>query len=117
MTAAQTQFRLSLICEIGRCEFCGLTRVDLALHEVARGGSRQEALDKRYAVVCLCDDCHASLHRMAGDDQRALGLALIKRNRPADYSLSQFHLLTDRNYPSAESVTLWLRRLNFVPSR
>lgn len=107
-------WRKRFVQAVGQCEFCGTNRIRLAIHEIARGIHRQKALTESSCILVLCDPCHSAIERMAGDDQRALGLALVLRSRPADYSLAEFHRLTDRNYPSSEAVTLWLRRLNFL---
>lgn len=110
-------WREKLIERVRRCEFCGVHRASLAVHEIARGTSRDAALDQRYAVLVLCDWCHGALHRMAGDDQRALGLALLQRSRPFDYSLPSFWKLIGRNFPDGSDVRLWSRRLGFVSER
>ena len=107
-------WRDELIAEVNRCEYCGIHRASLIVHEIARGPDREAALNQRYAVLVLCQWCHDSLHRMAGDDQRALGLALIRRNRPWDFSLGSYWSLTGRQFPYSSDVTLWIKRLAFI---
>lgn len=96
---------------VGRCEWCGRHNHGLAVHEVLRGsGLRQKAMDKPYAVLVLCNDCH---ELMSGRDW-AEQLAILRRSRPADYRLSDFHALAARVKPDHADVTLWLLRLSFV---
>jgi len=117
-TKAQiSEWREALVAEVCRCEFCGLRNRVLQPHEVARGIHRQKALCARFAILVLCLDCHAAVHRMAGEDQRGLGLALLRRSRPHDYNLEAFYDLTDRRFPSPESVRLWGLRLAFVTNQ
>lgn len=114
---ATADWRKQLAIDVGRCEFCGLRDI-FEVHEVARGTSRDDALDQAYAVLVLCRDCHRTLERLAGDDQRALGLVLLRRNRPDDFNLQAFYDLTQRNnFPSRELVKRWAERLSFITER
>jgi hypothetical protein len=119
LNAAAAEWREELRNSVGRCEFCGQWVRALSVHEVARGnGIRPKALRAEYAVLVLCVDldsaCHRTLERLAGDDQRALGLALLRRSRPEDYDLERFYRLTARRFPSAELVELWRKRLAWI---
>lgn len=98
-------FRLDLIREIGVCEICGhdparakagFLAWRLDLHEIARGVNRQAALDKRYALLCLCYKCH--LERIHGELNwpESRQLAALKRSRPQDYNLVAYNLLIGR---------------------
>ena len=111
---ATAGLRGNLVSEVGKCEFCGKHRHDLSVHEISRGGSRRVSLDQRYALLVLCLLCHDAIHRMAGDDQRALGLALLARSRPEDYSLQSYWSLIGRQFPYVEQIELWRKRLAFI---
>ncbi len=105
-------FRRELIRKVGRCEKCGRRwwAVDkLDPHEIARGAHRQKALDKPFAVLIVCRQCHEEF-----DDTHAWPyarqLALLKRSRPEDYDLTAFvKLLGDgpKRITEAE-VDAWL---------
>lgn len=129
LLATATPWRTQLVCRVGRCEMCGCRRsifgdeLPLAVHEISRGSSREESLDKAFAVLVLCqanpgrESCHDVLHRLGGQDQRALGLALLKRSRPSDSDLESYYRLVDRRFPHIEDVDLWVKRLAFVTER
>src|SRR6185369_5329154 len=92
-------FRAELFSEIGHtCEWC---RDEPATeqHEIARGPNRSRARTCRFAVLGLCFGCHRILDRMPGDDAIIVGLAILKRNRPEDYSLAGYWTLTNRRFP------------------
>lgn len=103
-------FREQIVWTIGRCEWCGRHNNGLCVHEILRGGYRQQAQDKPYATLVLCDDCH----REMGGRPLAEQLAILRRSRPEDYSLPSFWKLGTRNYPDQSEVSLWSMRLSFV---
>ena len=96
-----------LYATVTRCEWCR-RRQPLQGHHVAQG-FRYKAVDDRRFILDLCEPCHSTLHRMAGDDNRACGLALLRlANRG---SVAEFHKLTGRRWPAAALVDLWTDRL------
>jgi len=108
-------FRDALIAEVGCCEVCLRRRQvrpgKLCVHEIARGSHRHKAVDKRFALLVLCDRCH--LERIHGNEQwpQARQLAVLKRSRPADYDLAAFLNLKNPNALRAiteEEVQAWL---------
>lgn len=119
-------WRRALIASVGRCEFCGCRlsifgdELPLQVHEISRGCDRGQSIDKAYAVLVLCaanpgrESCHDVLHRLGGQDQRALGLALLKRSRPGDFDLESYYRLVDRRFPHIEDVDLWVKRLSWI---
>ena len=96
------QFKL----ELGRCEYCGKRR--LVLHEIARGCDRSRALDKRYALLGLCDP---GCHQRVGDWPRAKQLALLYMRRPYDFDLPSYHALIARKTPDLSEVLDWVEVL------
>lgn len=103
--------RRSLLERVARCEFCGRHNAGLANHEILRGSYRQQALDKPFAILILCDECHD----LMGGRSWAEQLAILRRSRPADFNLRLFHELAGRHKPSSDEVALWNMRLCFVP--
>jgi hypothetical protein len=103
---AARPFRLALIEEVGRCECCGKRKPAemLAVHEIACGsGLRQKALDKRFAVLVLCNPCHAVVQI----ESKAKQLARLYLSRAADYSLESFWTLRNRReVPTQQEVDL-----------
>lgn len=99
-------FREAFKLEIGRCERCSKRR-HLDVHEIARGIHRQAALDKRYALLCLCRTCHDHV----GVWGRAKQLAVLYVRRPYDFDLSAFHALTGRVFPDLGDVMEWVEPL------
>ena len=105
--------------EQGYCDWCSVRAgdyfkgfpVQLEEHEIARGIHRQRALDQPCATLLLCSRCHDELHRMAGDAQVCIGLALIRYRRPEHYSLSRYYELTGRRWPDEASIDLWTKRI------
>lgn len=96
-------FRAALRMEIGRCERCGKRQV--ILHEIARGCDRQRSLDKRYAILGLCDP---GCHQVVGDWPRAKQLALLLIRRPYDFDLPSYQALISRKHPDIDEVLLWV---------
>src|SRR5688572_32317314 len=92
-----------------RCEFCGRRR-ELDPHHV--GGRVGELLDDIRFILLCCRDCHNCFHRMAGDDARAMGLALLRHAGRG--GVHAFWKATGRNYPSEELVEHWTDRLTLI---
>ena len=79
--------------EVGCCEVCGFRwRSRLCVHEIAQGTDRAKALDKRFAVLVLCEACHGRIHNEVGWP-RVRQLAVLKRSRPEDMDLPAFNKL------------------------
>jgi len=96
------EFRRQLIMEVRCCELCGHDpgrpgsgRISWALlpHEIARGPSRQAALDKRFAILVLCYLCHVDRIHGNEDWPEARQLAVVKRSRPQDFDLAAYNKL------------------------
>ena len=96
------QFREQLRREVGRCEICqhdpsqakfGQIAWALHVHEIARGGHRQKAVDKAYAVLVLCWHCH--VERVHGSEHwpEARQLAVLKTSRPQHFDLAKYNAL------------------------
>lgn len=103
------EWRDEFVRSIGRCEWCQKWCGKLDAHEISQGTSRQASLTERSCVLCLGRPCHDMLHRMP--EKRQVGLALLYLNRQADYSLSRFHEVTDREFPDQYEVDLWIDRI------
>jgi hypothetical protein len=108
------EFRLALVEEVARCEICGhrpdptapgYIRWRLFCHEIARGPSRQKALDKRFAILVLCPVCHDEVDGWPEAKQ----LAALKRSRPADLDLAAYNKLIGRgpNRIAQADVDAW----------
>ena len=90
------EFRLNIREEVGRCELCGGPPTDwgFSVHEIARGPNRLKALDKRYAVLVLCYDCHNErIHNGPEKWPEKKQLALLKRSWPDDFDLPSYNAL------------------------
>ncbi len=96
------QFRDDFRKEIKLCEHCQKRPVQ-AIHEIARGSHRQKALDKRYAILRLCDP---GCHQEVGGWPICKQLALLALRRPNDYDLDAYWQLTSRRFPEFKDV-LW----------
>jgi hypothetical protein len=104
-----------LIAECNGCEWCSRHYGDLQCHEIANGNAlRRKARVTRFAVLCLCSECHTELHQTRKPAQVLMGLAILWHSRPGDYSLPKFIELVcphaPRRYLPYE-VELWTRRL------
>lgn len=96
-------FRRQLVKEVGQCELCGHDGLlsnrggiawTLCCHEIARGSSRQLALDKRFAILVLCFHCH--ILRIHSSDEKwpeTRQLAVLKRSRPQDFDPAAYNKL------------------------
>ncbi len=97
-------FRDKLVEDVGECENCGcspskrngrmpeLTR--LAVHEIASGVHRQNALDKPYAVLVLCWECNSGPFQNRAEWPESRQLALLAQRRPKDFNLFAYLNLT-----------------------
>ena len=100
------EFRRNFVLEIGRCEICGhdpsrakkgFLGWALAPHEIARGVHRQKALDKRFALLCVCWRCHHTrIHNGKEHWPEERQLAVLKRSRPEDFDLPAYCKLKNR---------------------
>lgn len=99
--------RDALLAEIRRCEVCG--KPTTLVHEIARGAHRQAALDKRFAVLVLCQPCHDRIHNELGWPV-ARQLAILAQRRARDYDLAAFNALVGPGpkRTTEEAVTRWL---------
>ncbi len=94
------------------CEWCLNTDSGLCVHEIARGQHRSVALDKPFATLVLCDDCHRDMHDLPAAHAVCIGLALLRYSRPEDWSLERFYQLTARRWPDELMVDrYWMRLL------
>jgi len=115
------ELRKQMVREIGRCELCwhdpkkvrpGNVAWALHVHEIARGATRQAALDKRYATLVLCYHCH--MNRIHGNERwpETRQLAVLKTRRPKDYDLAAYNELVgygpDRI--TDEDVCKWIKQ-------
>jgi hypothetical protein len=104
-----------LIAECNGCEWCSRPYGGLECHEIVGGNAlRRKARVTRFAVLCLCRECHAQIGRMPMPERVLIGLAILWHSRPQDYSLPSFIELVcphaPRRYLPYE-VELWTRRL------
>lgn len=107
---ATAPFRSELKARVAKCEWCGRRDKGLCVHEILRGyGLREQALDKAFAVLVLCDDCHFLMSGRAWAEQ----LAIMRRSRCEDFNLAAFHNLARRVKPDISEVELWERRMSF----
>jgi hypothetical protein len=91
----------------GPCERCGGRR-HLIIHEIARGCDRSKALDKRYAILRLCDP---GCHQIVGAWPRSKQLCLMYCKRPYDFDLPKYHALIARRHPDLAEVLEWVEPL------
>ncbi len=105
--------------EVGMCEICGhdprrktfeIARRRLEVHEIARGPAREQAQDKRFAILVVCYPCHEDTN--SGVEAEAKQLACLKLSRPDDYDLPAYNLLKGRgpNRVAQSDVDVWLAR-------
>ena len=101
---------------MGRCEGCGDRDGGLEVHEICRGGLRHKALDKPFCTLLVCRACHQLLtETLSGGEAMALGLAWLRRSRPANYDAEAFYKLTGRRWPDAAMIRRWTQRLTPQP--
>jgi hypothetical protein len=100
------EWRRALIQRVGVCEICGCDPSRwspmklgrpwsdwiLAVHELSRGPHRVKALDKAFAVLVVCRECHDELGSKALWPE-ARQLAALKRSRPTDMDLAAYNAL------------------------
>lgn len=99
-------FREAFKLEVGCCERCRKRR-HLDVHEIARGCDRSKALDKRYALLVLCRECHDHMDHWS----RAKQLCLLYIRRPYDFDLGRYHVLICRRTPEMGEVLAWVEHL------
>lgn len=97
-------FRDKLIADVGECEHCGCSPdqrhgrmpelARLAVHEIASGIHRQNALDKPFATLVLCWQCNSGPFQDRKEWPEARQLALLARKRPKDFDLAAYLELT-----------------------
>lgn len=97
-------FRDKLVADVGECENCGCSPdhrqgrmpelARLAVHEIASGVHRQQALDKPYAVLVLCWQCNSGPFQNRAEWPESRQLALLARRRPKDFDLTAYLQLT-----------------------
>jgi hypothetical protein len=92
-----------------KCEFCHRL-IETQRHHVAQGFRGTEEANVPELMLDLCDSCHLALHRLSGEDGRALGLVLVER-AGRGRNLPMIWKLTNRSWPSEETVYLWARRM------
>lgn len=96
--AEVSQFRRDLVWEVGRCEVCGAYDPTIVPHEIAGGsGNRQQALDKRFAILIVCMTCHKAIHAVPVLWTRIRQLAFLYVSRPDDLDLEKFCALIGRS--------------------
>ena len=85
-------FRRALIMEVGCCEIHGYVKDirSLAVHEIAGGPNRAKSLDKRFAVLVVCPDCHRDVHGRPAHWSKARQLAVLGISRPKDLDVPAF---------------------------
>ena len=100
-------FRKQLIESVGHCEICPYVPgkqwrwpPGLVCHEIARGACRQNALDKRFAILVLCSACHEDIHGGPGWWPETRQLAILKESRPEHFDLFRYNLLKNPNAPN-----------------
>lgn len=112
LNAAVKPFRDGLLERVAVCEWCINTDSGLIVHEISRGQYRAMSLDKPFACLVLCGDCHRDMHDLPASHAVCIGLALLRYSRPTDFNLERFYQLTARRWPDEEMVDrYWTRTL------
>jgi hypothetical protein len=106
--AAEAEAVATLRLYVDGCEFCRRKR-DTQPHHVCQGANKAASVGDVQLILLLCDDCHRAIHRMAGDDARAIALALLAF--AGRLNLPLFYEITGRKFPAWELVDLWMKRL------
>ena len=101
--------REALKARVGRCEHCLKPTAPeyLDCDEIARGSSRQQALDEPCSILVVCRPCHSIVQPWS----RAKRLALLYLVRSSDYDLDRFWQVTKRRFPDQEAVDLEIQSL------
>ena len=101
--------RDALKARVGRCEHCLKPTAPeyLDCDEIARGSSRQQALDEPCSILVVHRLCHGLIQNWS----RAKRLALLYLVRSSDYDLERFWQITGRRFPEQEDVDREIRLL------
>jgi len=108
-------FRKTLMKTVGRCEICSASRENphrnlppamsaLCVHEIANGPDRMKALDKPFAVLCLCWKCNSMSVMNKKDWPQSRQLAILLKSRPNDFDLTAFNNLVNPNAPNRITI-------------
>lgn len=84
---------------VNRCEACGRRNCLLDVHEISRGIHRQKALDKLFALLLVCRDCHDEMGSAAKWPE-ARQLALLAESRLRDWDLESYLEMTNPRAPN-----------------
>lgn len=100
-------WRQNLRERVGRCEMCLRPKSpeNLDVHELVPGSSRSKALDKVFAVLCVCRPCHNDIERLTIPNQ----LAYLYISRPTDFELPLYYELIGRRWPDWDDVYRFVR--------
>lgn len=71
----------------------------LAVHEIANGPLRQQALDKPYAVLVACWPCNSMQMTDKKRWPEPRQLSLLLQSRPEDFDLAAYNYLLNPNAP------------------
>lgn len=98
------EVRAAIVERRGTCAKCGARPgrgflSSLICHEIARGIHRDNALDKPYAILVLCERCHHDIHNESGWSE-ARQLAMLQQCYPEDYDLAAYNTLINPNAPN-----------------
>lgn len=107
------QFRYDLCAEVGRCEVCTRRKPtnELAAHEVCSGnGLRQRALDKGFAILVLCKECHDKTQI----EKKPRQLARLYLAAPDRFDLLAYNLLVNPRAPKAIELDEVLREVDLI---
>lgn len=91
------------------CEWCG-DPCWTEEHHIAQGKDRQCALGNPACIIWLCRVCHQKIQGMR--DCRMIGLAILMVRRRDDFSLREFHRVTQRCWPDLKDILEWRKRLS-----
>jgi hypothetical protein len=113
--AAGNEAADELINRVGKCEFCRNAYFGITQHEISRGSQRLTARLEPAASIVVCPDCHMTLHELPKHLQVLIGLAILRRSRPEDYSLKRFIEIECPHAPQRyqqRDIDLWSERLS-----
>ena len=96
---------------VNRCEACGRQNCLLDVHEISRGIHRQKALDKLFALLLVCRDCHDEMGSAAKWPE-ARQLALLAEKRLKDWDLEAYLEMTNPRAPNRIGIDEVIEHLN-----